>query len=53
VLSPITSDPLNIRDSFQRGWQAFARSPWVFIGFTLVGGSACWVRACRMPAANG
>ncbi|MFO7627984.1 MAG: hypothetical protein R6W06_00410 [Prochlorococcaceae cyanobacterium] len=40
MLSPITSAPLNIPESFQRGWQAFCRSPWAFIGFTLVGGSA-------------
>lgn len=40
VLSPITSAPLDIPQSFRRGWQAFARTPWVFVGFTLAGGGA-------------
>lgn len=40
MLSPITNAPLNIPESFRRGWQAFCRSPWAFISFTLVGGSA-------------
>ena len=28
---------LPIGESIRRGWQAFARSPWGFVGFTLLG----------------
>ena len=29
--------PLPIGGSISRGWQAFARAPWAFVGFTLLG----------------
>lgn len=39
--SPTAQGPLLIRRALQQGWQAFARAPWSFMGFTmLAGGSA-------------
>ena len=32
-----STSPLPIGGSISRGWQAFTRAPWVFVGFTLLG----------------
>ena len=35
---PSGGSSLKVIEAVKEGWQAFARSPWVFIGFTLLAG---------------
>ena len=36
----LPSKQLPVLEIIRTGWQAFARSPWMFVGFTLIGGIA-------------
>ena len=36
----LPSKQLPVLEIIRTGWQAFARAPWMFVGFTLIGGIA-------------